>query len=409
MKKEQLFKAVGGAGDELLMRSEENGKRRAVPVKWAALAACFAVAALAVIIINIQAVPGELPILTITRESGQYGYEGYLAQDISELVNSNPWTEDMNVSVLPVYENTIVYDGNGFSADYSDYYPPTDVKEMKKFLKEVAKRLGFETDKLEITDDMPDEKAKKNFIEKAKAGSDFPDDFFRATSVFTESGNIKLEVNSDMTAVVNFEPPVTLPDEYTFKSTPESCPSYDEMRTLAGYLQKEYKDLIDMRNAAVNISGGYYTIYKQQIYDISIFEAGGDAVHQIINYNFNNVTFSCDEDGKLFIAKVFRQDLSYKVGDYPVITVEKAKELLKNGKYITSVPDDYLTLPIEDYAARVELIYKTGISNQYFMPFYHFLVELPNRGGADGMKEYGSYYVPAVEERYLSNMPITSN
>lgn len=43
---------------------------------------------------------------------------------------------------------------------------------------------------------------------------------------------------------------------------------------------------------------------------------------------------------------------------------------------------------------------------RYFMPFYHFLVELPKNESEDGMKEYGSFYVPAVDERYISNMPL---
>lgn len=397
MKKEQLFKAAGDVDDELLVRSEKNSKHRAVPIKWGTLAACLAFAVLAVMIINTKYQSSKLPTLTITQENKSYGYEGYWAYDILEIVNSNPWTEDMNITVLPVYENTISYDGN-----YQD--PRANIDEMKDFLTEIAGRMGFDTQKLVITDEKPEKEQKKKIVEKP--GGNVPEDFFSVTGVFAERGNIKLEVNGDMTAIINFEPPVTLPDKYTFSNTPEICPTHNNMRALAEYLQKEYKDLIAMQNAEINIFGGYYTTEKQQIFNISFFEAAADNVSQIINYNFNNVTFACDEDGKLFLAKVYRHDLSHKVGDYPIITADKAKELLKNGNYITSVPNEYLTLPIASYVSKVELIYKSGISNQYFMPFYHFLVELPKNESENGMKEYGSFYVPAVDERYISNMPL---
>ena len=42
------------------------------------------------------------------------------------------------------------------------------------------------------------------------------------------------------------------------------------------------------------------------------------------------------------------------------------------------------------------------------MPYYKFYVELPedeNRLG-HGLKNYGIYYVPAVEGKYIENMPI---
>lgn len=39
------------------------------------------------------------------------------------------------------------------------------------------------------------------------------------------------------------------------------------------------------------------------------------------------------------------------------------------------------------------------------MPYYRFYVELPEEE-SDGMKTYGAYYVPAVEEKYISNMPL---
>ena len=45
----------------------------------------------------------DLPTLEISAPDGGYGYEGYLAHDISELVNANPWNENISLAALPVF------------------------------------------------------------------------------------------------------------------------------------------------------------------------------------------------------------------------------------------------------------------------------------------------------------------
>jgi len=61
----------------------------------------------------------------------------------------------------------------------------------------------------------------------------------------------------------------------------------------------------------------------------------------------------------------------------------------------------------EKNIASVELVYRTDCTNAVFMPYYRFLVEAPptQREKDTGLKDFGAYYVPAVDERYLTNMP----
>lgn len=63
-------------------------------------------------------------------------------------------------------------------------------------------------------------------------------------------------------------------------------------------------------------------------------------------------------------------------------------------------------MPGLDYVAKVELVYRTGELEEYYMPYYRFYVELPNEERDDGLKTYGAYYVPAVDNVYISNMPL---
>jgi hypothetical protein len=282
---------------------------------------------------------------------------------------------------------------------------------MKKLLLDVASRLGMDADHLEITDNAPDEKTQDAITEKfASIGESVPEGYFSPSAVIVEDTGVKIEVDQQMTANITFDPAVTLPDEYNFTY----YAAYEQVAAVAEYLKEKYKDLIGTDNPQVNIFGGDYAIFsgedietygtqEAQKYSIEFYDGSGDITGQITNYNFNRVAFYCDEDGKLFLARVFQPDLSDKVGDYPIITADEAKELLENGNYITTVPDE---LPGLEYIAKVELIYRTGGSEQYFMPYYRFYVELPDMESENGLKTYGAYYVPAVEGKYISNMPV---
>ena len=145
-------------------------------------------------------------------------------------------------------------------------------------------------------------------------------------------------------------------------------------------------------------------IYGERSFDVEYFDGGGSLKQQIINYNFNRVAFYNDDDGKLFLARVYAPDLSQVMGNYPIITVEEAKELLLAGNYASSVPYD---LPKAEEIAGVELVYRTGSHEAVWLPYYRFLVDLPEeyRPADKTLRDYGAYYVPAVDGRYITNMP----
>lgn len=402
MKNEKLLDAIGQIDDELIFDagSDMNPAPNRLWFKRGLItAACLAAAAVATVFIipflhKIQQktdIDTTLPLLTISEmQSDAMGFEGYMAYDISELINANPWNENMNLSTLPVYENPLSYDDN-FIVSGADF------NAMEAFLTDIAKRLGMDMETLEITDNTPSEEYKAAILEKT--GGDIPDGYFNPTKVIAKQNGIKIEVEPNMTAVVSFEPAVSLPEQYDFSH----YASYEDTVAAAGYLSVQYADFISMKNPKMNIHGGDYNIYSQQDYGIEFFNAGGSDTEQIINYNFNRVAFYCDDNGELFLARVYQPDLSNKTGDYPVISSDEAKELLLAGNYITTVP---YVMPGENYIAKTELVYRTGRYEKYYMPYYRFYVELPEEEREGGMKTYGAYYVPAISGSYISNMPV---
>lgn len=412
MKNKRILSALSQVKDDYITEAIPHKKavKRHHWIRWGALAACLALAVFTVIKIiptyPVEPAPGSgvLPMLAITENSGaSMGFEGLTAYDISEIVNNNPWTEAAEISTLPVYKNLLSYNEN-------HQVSGADFDKMKELLLNVASRLGMDVDNLQITDNAPDEKTQAIITEKfAKGGESVPQGYFSPSAVVIEDNGIKIEVNQQMTAKIEFEPAITLPDEYNFTH----YATYEQVAAVAEYLKEKYKDLIGMDNPQVNIHGGDYSIFsgedignygtqQAQGYSIEFYNGSGDNASQIIDYNFNRVAFYCNDGGEFFLARVFQPDLSGKVGDYPIITADKAKELLKNGNYITTVPEK---LPGLEYIAKVELIYHAGGMEQYFMPYYRFYVELSDMERENGLKTYGAYYVPAVEGEYISNMP----
>jgi len=167
-------------------------------------------------------------------------------------------------------------------------------------------------------------------------------------------------------------------------------------------LVERYREFLDFQNPEV-VKLRDYTIYGEQNQDCKIYDAQGDEIEEILNYNFNYAQFAPTQDGKLFlIRKQDKRSLADKLGDYPIISVKEATKLLVNEKYQTSVPYEF---PGKKYIGKVELIYRTGRSEEYLLPYYRFYVELTNEALSNGLKTYGAYYVPAIKGSYIKNMP----
>ena len=128
---------------------------------------------------------------------------------------------------------------------------------------------------------------------------------------------------------------------------------------------------------------------------------------RILNYNFRTAQFAPDDNGNLMLIRL-NDDLctAEKIGEYPLISVSRAKEKLLEGKYQTSVP---VAMPGETYIAKVELIYRSGPMEETLLPYYRFYVELQDGDGLNmtmdnGLKTFGAFYVPAIQDAYISNL-----
>lgn len=333
---------------------------------------------------------GELPLLEISPESSGMGCGGLMAYSADEIVNNNPWRADMELTTLPVYQN--------IGAPVQKHSANPNLEAMQAWGIEVAKRLGFSESELTVGDNRytPDEidMLREKY---AAIGESVPEGTFVPTLAVISAEGITIEVNELMEATIEFEPALSLPEQYNFNY----YTSYEDTYAAGEYLLEQYSALLGMTQPVLCVYGGDYTYDGEQGYSIGVYEGAGSDEEQLINYNCRMASFGCDDDGKLFVARVWRDEPAYtKLGDYPIISSDEATSLLRQGQFLTTISVDF---PGMEYVRRVELTYRGGLG-QTLMPYYSFYVEIPELAES-GLNTYGIYHVPAVEETYIENMP----
>ncbi|MDE6675190.1 MAG: hypothetical protein K2K19_10340, partial [Acetatifactor sp.] len=133
-------------------------------------------------------IPLDLPLLSISeRNDDGMGYSAYWAYDISELVNGNPWSETMELTTLPVYQNRLTFD-NYFVAYGVDF------DAMKEFLLEIAGRLGLDTSSLVITDNTSEQEWRAKDWKIYNEG-DVPEEYYNPTKYMVEAEGVTIEVD----------------------------------------------------------------------------------------------------------------------------------------------------------------------------------------------------------------------
>lgn len=354
-------------------------KKRTTWRRWGAMAACLAVLLGVGFLFFPRSSPDtpdpvqtELPTLPVSMgpSLGGYGYEGYYVRDISELKNTSPSQINSLPDTLPVFRNAT--GGYPLQAATEEYKA-----KMLTLCRSVAGRLGWDAENMTV-------------VWEERNGGLVP-----TTVTATGADGVKIEVDQFMTVTI------TYPDRGGPLSEKNSLVlrTYDSAYELAEKLLAEYRDLMNFANPQICITGGYYNIDGEQSYDIAFVETGGTQTEELLEFFFHRAEFFCNEDGEPRIIRLRCTDLSDKVGDYPIITARQAQAQLVAGHYITSCGWE---MPGEAYIRKVELVYRAGVYDEYFMPYYRFYVELLEEAPVEGCMHLAAYYVPAVAEEYLA-------
>lgn len=334
----------------------------------------------------------KLPLLVYEEAEGTaYGWEGYIAYNISELNNGNPWHEDMIFEALPVFENKS-YHETGIAL------PGIGKESMLKKLEFSAEALDTEIQEIII-----------QTLGETTSGIDFPADTVTLIYGYTENCCIDISSSGIITAHFGNENGIyregaDLPENFNFTYSDTSA---GEAFEIISYIYNNYSNFINIEEPTF-VTWADRTFEGKENRDYRIYDFSGDELKDILNFSFNSVQISPNDEGKLMLIRINDHlSCAEKIGDYPVISADEAKDLLLEGNYITTVPYE---LPGEDYIAGVELLYRSRTGEKIWMPYYRFLVEIPSPSSfislENGLKEFGVYYVPAIEMEYISGLPL---
>ena len=342
----------------------------------------------------------SLEKITIPDLYAGFGFEGFAVYDISEYRRGNPWSPDMDLTTLPVYRNGA--------------YDPSRAGVPRGFTEEEMKeRLERYADAFDLTILSTETKWENVYVK-------LHDPRTERKAVWVEAqtdGGVLRVVASGSASYTPTRERARLPEGYRF--TNSSTTDEEAGKTLA-YLTEQYADVLGLAQPAAvtygdyNIDGEFYRSYE-------VYDDAGTAEEVILNYNFRRVRFIPDEhsgdasekSGAGALWRIALGDgllLAEKLGDYPIISADEAKELLLSGCGQSSVPLDY-PAPTAETVEHVELIYRIGALEEVLLPYYRFGVRLPDKSncGAElGLKSYGVYFVPAIAAEYITNMPTYS-
>jgi hypothetical protein len=171
---------------------------------------------------------------------------------------------------------------------------------------------------------------------------------------------------------------------------------YDQLTLIAMQLQEQFPIICGADTHQYEIKGGDYDAKGKQRWKIAFFLKGQSEEERIVNYNFHRVEVALDEENKVYSITIHNEDLSNKLGEYPIITVQEAQQRLLKQQYWTTATYP----PEENKIAKVELVYKTSNYHKYFAPYYCFFISNGETLQNDLML-YSTFYVSAIEEEYL--------
>ena len=330
-----VLMAMNGIDDRFVAEAvpeEKKGRLISFLKAAAAVAACICLVAGGVYAYR-SFQNSRLPLLDIGEiDFGGMGFEGSDSLALERFDDISPWNENIRIDSLPVYKN-LLYRCEG---QEKSYFSEEDLLEVAQ---EYAGLLE----------------------EKIVSYENFTDDFNEkiVRNVIAQTQNHQISVGGDGGVSIVFK-------------NPEGLTDLDKVRA-------RYPFLFDEND----VTGRYqnFTVDGEPFGDGYKKYTKGETIQQsVVNYTLKSITFQSSENGEINAAIIDdQQRFSEKLGDYPVISFDEAKEKLLSGKYVSSVDESaYISSgKVEERLIRkVDIIYYTGNNQQLFMPYYRFYIWL---------------------------------
>ena len=335
----------------------------------------------------------ELPAIEISplSVSGTGGGGSVAHSDLSMSLTYNPWDPDVVLETLPVFLNG-AYDPTGASIPKG-----LNSAQMGKLLAEAASKLDAIVHYCRTY-------SSGTYIDRKNTVKDTAPTKIVAQ---TDKGELTVYANG----LIDFKfsgrkggTSATFARDTAYWNYPDIMHFTEMYKDFAGYTDPV---IVHIPYASALSNGTY-------ISSNFIYEDSDDPVQKILNYNFSRLYFEPDPSEVIQDA-LYRLRSSNdflilrKVGDYPVITLDEAKERLASGCY-QAVNKEKEPFPGEASVVRKELIYRTGPYVKYYIPYYVFWAEVEqvdDKAKELGIRLYKPYYVPALADEYIDSFSLS--
>lgn len=319
---------------------------------------------------------GQLQILNLNEDEfflGGMGFEGYELYEASELVHNNPYDVDKITKTLPVYQNLNI--SGRFGMDEIARYPRKEEIEILEYYASVMNIKEYQIDELE-------------------------------GSTVLISDLCDLYIDSKDGIMIEFSEKAI--DDNMLIYTENDTKKDVEKRIKRLIEQPKIKGIFDFQEAIIDVKKGYNLSEVEQSYkpswNIKVSDGKGSQTNKLVNNQLNAISIWASEDGYLSTITIEFKNTKQKIGNYPIISLEEAKQQLIKGHYITSS----WSLGDIEQISYIEMIYFKKKNLDIFIPFYKFYMPLKNQDMIikhdDKLVTYVAYYVPAIHSDYLEGI-----
>lgn len=316
---------------------------------------------------------GQLQILNLNEDEfflGGMGFEGYELYEASELIHNNPYDVEKGTKTLPVFQNLNI--SGRFGMDEIARYTRKEEIEILEYYASVMNIKEYQIDELE-------------------AGTVLISDF--CDLHINSKDGIKIEISEKAI------------DDNMLIYTENDTKKDVEKRIKLLIEQPKIKGLFDFQEAIIDVKTGYNLNEVDQSYrpswDIKVSDSKGSQTNKLVNNQLNAISIWASEDGYLSTIAIEFKNTKQKIGNYPIISLDEAKQQLIKGHYITSS----WSLGDIEQISYIEMVYFEKKNLDFFIPFYKFYMPLKNQDMIikhdDKLITYVAYYVPAIHSDYL--------
>lgn len=318
----------------------------------------------------------ELQILNLNQDEfflGGMGFEGYELYEASELIHNNPYDADKGTKTLPVYQNLNI--SGRFGMDEIARYPRKEEIEILEYYASVMNIKEYQIDELE-------------------------------GSTVLISDLCDLYIDSKDGIMIEFSEKAI--DDNMLIYTENDTKKDVEKRIKLLIEQPKIKGIFDFQEAIIDVKKGYNLSEVEQSYkpswNIKVSDGKGSQTNKLVHNQLNAISIWASEDGYLSTITIEFKNTKQKIGNYPIISLEEAKQQLIKGHYITSS----WSLGDIEQISYIEMIYFKKKNLDFFIPFYKFYMPLKNQDMIikhdDKLVTYVAYYVPAIHSDYLDGI-----